>query len=55
MKIDKALGRDRKRQKRNKMIVDNRGIFIIENEKRKREEKLKKKRRQKLEIQDATL
>lgn len=42
MKLDRALERDRKRNK-NKMIVQNKSIFILEEQKKKKAEKLKRK------------
>jgi len=42
MKITKALKRDKKRLKRNKMVVDSKSVFIIQQTIIKRGEKKKK-------------
>lgn len=42
MKITKAIKRDKKRQKRNKMVVDSKSVFIIQQAIIKRGEKKKK-------------
>ena len=51
MQIDKALRRERKRQKRNKMIMDNRSVFLLEelSDKRIKKNTSKNKRRQREE------
>ena len=51
MKLDKAIRRDSRKNK-NKMVIDNKGIFILEEQKYKKAEKQKainKKKRQKFE------
>jgi hypothetical protein len=45
--LKKATSRDRKRERRSKMVVDNRSIFIVEEQKVKRAEQIKKAREQK--------
>lgn len=47
MNISKAMNRDRKRSKRLRMVVDNKSIFTLEEEKRKRAEKIRKAREDK--------
>lgn len=49
MKLEKAVRRERKRQKRNRMIVDSKSVFTIESEKEKRDRKIRKERQEKLE------
>ena len=44
MKLQKAVKRDRKRKKRNDMIVDSKSVFVIQEQLIKRPEKNKKKK-----------
>jgi hypothetical protein len=44
MNLDKAEKRDRKRNKRNKMQVDNKGIFVIQETLIKKGKKKEKKK-----------
>ncbi len=53
MKLQKALRRDRKREKRMKMVVDSRSVFLMEEEARKRAQEIKDKRKIKEELQNA--
>lgn len=53
MKLDKASRRERKRQKRNKMVVDSKSVFVIESEKEKRDKKLRKDRKIKQDFLDS--
>lgn len=41
MNLNKAMARDKKRNKRNKMVVDNRSIFTITNTLKNKAEKAK--------------
>jgi len=43
MKLDKASKRDKKRNKRNKMVVSGKSVFIIQAVQIKRAEKAKRK------------
>jgi hypothetical protein len=53
MNISKAQNRDRKQTKRTRgMQVDNRNIFILEEEKRKRALRIQQEREKKLQEQD---
>jgi hypothetical protein len=45
--LKKAEGRDRKRSKRSKMSVDNRGIFVVQEQMIKKAEKAKSKGKKK--------
>jgi hypothetical protein len=46
--LEKSLRRERKQQKRkNGMHVDNRNIFVLEREKRKKAEEIRKRREEK--------
>jgi len=45
MKLEKALKRDKKQNKRNKMVVSNKSIFLIQAIQIKRAEKAKGKKK----------
>jgi hypothetical protein len=53
--LKKATSRDRKRERRSKMVVDNRSIFVVEEQKVKRAEQIKKDREQKANLLDSHL
>lgn len=53
MKISKANRRDKKRTKKNKMVVENKGIFLLEQEKEKRDKKLRRLRKQKIKERES--
>jgi hypothetical protein len=44
MKLQKASQRDKKRTKKNKMIVGSKSVFVIQEQLIKRSEKVKKKK-----------
>lgn len=44
MKLQKAMRRERKREKRSKHVVDSRSVFSIEEEQIKRAQRIKKQR-----------
>lgn len=56
MKLSKAIRRDAEIQRRRTgHVVDNKGIFLQQEEQRKRAEKIKQERKQKEELQEASL
>jgi hypothetical protein len=52
MKLDKAMKRDRKRNKRNEMQVDSKSVFVIQNTQKERAKKIKQQRKIKEEMKE---